>query len=319
MRRHPLAFVASCSFLCAFVLIGCGPPRDDDDEDVGKPKKKAKAAFVAETRSPIKATKYTVLRGKVDFDGTPDFTALTSEMKAIIEKSGDHAECMKGQAYETNQQSYRVGNNKGLGNVFVWIQPADRGQYFEIPKEQIETYAKQQVTLSQPHCAFLPHCTVLFPSYYGADGKQVPTGQQFVVENDAKVAHNANVQGGGKNAKGNSSLPPGNKIPLDLVPHQQTVSVSCNVHGWMSAYIRVFEHPYATLTSVGGTPEKKEWEDMGSPKVGTFEIKGVPVGAKVKLFYWHEKLEWLGKGQAGEEITIQDNHPELPPVTAKGK
>src|SRR5262249_36233948 len=153
----------------------------------------------------VTATKYSTLKGKVVFEGDASFQGLTESLQKTIAGSPDRAYCMSASEYETNQQMYRVGANKGLGNVFVWIQP-ERGSYFVVPKEQLDAVPKE-VLLHQPHCAFLPHAQVLFPSYYGADGKQVPTGQKFVILNDATVAHNAKVTGSARNNLGSQSIP----------------------------------------------------------------------------------------------------------------
>jgi hypothetical protein len=218
----------------------------------------------------------------------------------------DRDYCLAGKEYETNQQMYRIGDNGNLGNVFVWIQP-EPGHYFEVPEDQIKALP-QRVLISQPHCAFLPHCSIHVPSYY-KDGKLEKTGQKFVVENDAMVGHNSNVSGGADNPGENRLLGAGKEMEVTLVPSRNYVSIRCNIHPWMSAYLRVFDHPYAAVSSVGGDPGKKVYEDLKDPKFGTYEIKGVPVGAKVRLFAWHEsdsvgEKGWLTSPK-GDEVTIQ--------------
>jgi len=52
----------------------------------------------------------------------------------------------------------------------------------------------------------------------------------------------------------------------------ETFRVKCEVHGWMGAYIGVFEHPFFAVTG----------ED------GSFTIKGLPAG-EYTLEAWHEK------------------------------
>jgi hypothetical protein len=165
------------------------------------------------------------------------------------------------------------------------------------------------VTISQPHCNFLPHCTVLFPSYY-KDGKQEPTGQKLIIENDALVLHNAKISG--EKQSSNLSLSPRkadgtvNREPYVFRPEKNYVSIACNVHTWMKGYIRVHDHPYATITSIGADlkdPKKKVYENLESPEVGTFTLKGVPVGATVKLFAWHEKAGFL-TAPSGDTVTL---------------
>src|SRR2546430_1165098 len=71
-----------------------------------------------------------------------------------------------------------------------------------------------------PHALFLPHCSVLFPSHY-ADGKQVPTGQKFLILNDALVTHNSKVIGGPINGSRNITIPPkGGPLEVQLKPEK---------------------------------------------------------------------------------------------------
>jgi hypothetical protein len=159
------------------------------------------------------------------------------------------------------------------------------------------------VRIHQPHCAFMPHCTVLFPSYY-SEGKQVPTGQKFLIENDAIVTHNSKILGGPINGTANFTMQPkGQPAERTLRPEKAEIGLKCDIHGWMTAWIRVFDHPYATVTSVGADVKNKKWEDLASPKFGEYEIKGVPVGAKVKLMVWHEDLKFLPG--SGKEIVLK--------------
>src|SRR5262249_48947871 len=149
-----------------------------------------------------------------------------------------------------------------------------------------KAFKDTEVEIHQPHCAFVPHCAVLFPQYY-KDGKELlPTGQLLVVRNDAKVAHNAKVANPGG---GNPSLPPGGKpSKFTLEPDDSETTVSCGVHPWMRGYLRVFPHPYAAVTSVGAKAGK--FQDRTDAKFGTYVIKGAPVGATVTLKAWHEVI-----------------------------
>jgi hypothetical protein len=323
MRRTLQAWLTSAMTLAlvAVLLAGCGSvPRDEDEDEDYAPSKKVKkkgGGSTAVALKPVKATEYGVIRGKVAWEGAePSFAEETAKLKAAMSGSQDRDYCLTGktqdgkgppmESCETEQQTFRIGKNKQLGNVFVWIQP-EPGHYFEVPKEQLDAVPKN-VTLTQPHCAFLPHCLVLFPSHRGADGKLTPTGQQFFVANDARVGHNANVKGGPLNTGQGSGIPAGGK-PLEvfLKPDTTPVTIACNIHGWMMAWARVFDHPYAAVSSVGADAKAKKWENLDSPEVGTFEIKGVPVGAKVKLFAWHEVLGPLGDPRGKEIVLTKEN------------
>ena len=313
MRRFSLAFlmISFCVFVSSLLVLGCGGKKDDDDDAPRTPKKKRESGPVVAGPSLKKVDgKYEgTLSGKVEFTGDAAAVVAEANASATIAGKTDADFCLTGkkkdgetspfpvEPYETTQQSWRIGNNKGFGNVFVWIEP-QQGYYFDIPADQLAAIEKQ-VTISQPHCNFLPHCTVLFPSYY-KDGVETKTGQKLAVENDALVLHNAKITGE-KNNPLNVGIVPrkGDIVSKDLHvfrPEKGAVSIACNVHTWMQGYIRVYNHPYATVTSVGADlkdPKKRVWEKADSPAYGTYAIKGVPVGAKVKLFAWHEKAGWL--------------------------
>src|SRR5262249_4421621 len=60
------------------------------------------------------------------------------------------------------------------------------------------------------------------------------------------------------------------------VPARPTpISVQCDIHPWMKAYIRVFNHPYFAVTD----------ED------GKFTIKDAPAG-EWRIVVWQEKSGW---------------------------
>jgi hypothetical protein len=310
MRRFHLGLLtAALPFLMlSLVLTGCKGSKDDEDDDdrgrrPGKTTKITTTGPKAASLKPVTATEYGVIRGKVTITEPPaNLEENTKKLQAGISTSGDKNYCLKGADYETSQQAYRIGANKGLGNVFVWIVP-EAGHYFEVPADQLAKFKDTEVIVSQPHCAFMPHAAVLFPSYY-KDGKQVPTGQKLVAENDAAVNHNVKVSGGPLNPEKGRMLPKGDTESFVLKPEKGPVTVSCNVHSWMKAYLRIFDHPYAAVTSVGADLKKKQYEDAKSPKFGTYEIQGVPVGAKVRIVAWHEDLQFL-EGDTGRELVIK--------------
>jgi hypothetical protein len=326
MRRLPFGLTAGVLAIAlgSLVLTGCGGPTDDFDEPLpraGRSQISAVANVAIEKLKPLAQGKYKyegAIEGSVKWVGEePDFDQMTKALQAGMLNDRDY--CLTGKKgdimvpihdYETFQQGYRLGDNKGLGNVFVWIQP-EPGWAFDVPDAQVP--AVKEVRIHQPHCAFLPHCTVLFPSRY-KDGDQVPTGQKLIIMNDARVGHNAKVAGGPLNGTRDQLLGAwdGKGATQDAVyelkPEKDAVAVSCGVHGWMRGYVRVFDHPYAAVTGVGaklGDMKNPVWEDRKDPAFGSFQIKGAPIGAKVRLFAWHEALGHLkATGPNGKEITI---------------
>src|SRR5262249_19580255 len=155
-------------------------------------------------------------------------------------------------------------------NVFVWLAPPD-GHYFKVG--DAEKKSAKDVEIDQPHCAFIPHAAVAFTHYYDGKALQI-TGQKVLFKNSSKSPHNTNYKGVSFPGR-NKTLAPGD-APLvadDMKPEKGEIIVSCEIHTWMRAFIRDFDHPYAAVTDENGN----------------FEIQSVPTGVPVQLVTWHEK------------------------------
>lgn len=312
----------SLAAMMSLLLTGCGGVIDHNDEPIPSKKGKGQGKGSAVTEAPMETVKGDykgVLRGKVVWEGAePDLGAETNRLIDAMKAKGE-AVCLHGSALEKEQQAYRIGKNKGLGNVVVWIA-APSGQVFDPPDDLVKQLPSE-VVVSQPHCIFLPHCVSVTAARYKGGKKEAAPPQVLVVENDAETLHNANVKGGSLQRDfQNKALSAWNKKgtpsreEFTLKPDEEPVRITCQVHGWMVAYARSFDHPYHAVTSVGANLNVKErdkrvWEDSASDKFGTFEIKGVPVGATVTLCAWHEELGQFHSQpitlKETEEVTIK--------------
>jgi Polysaccharide lyase family 4, domain II len=81
----------------------------------------------------------------------------------------------------------------------------------------------------------------------------------------------------------------------DLRKDRMPLLVSCSIHFWMKAYVRVFDHPYFAITDADGA----------------FTIKQAAAG-NCRLVIWHEGIGWKGgaSGKNGEKITIKADETE---------
>jgi plastocyanin len=135
-----------------------------------------------------------------------------------------------------------VGEHGELANVFVWVSKGFEGRKFEPPKEP--------AVLEQKGCVYTPHV-------FG-----VQVGQRLVIKNGDPVTHNVHSFAK-KNEAFNQSQPSGGKDIERVFDHEEVfVQAKCDLHGWMSSYVGVVEHPYFAVAR----------ED------GTFEIAGLPPG-----------------------------------------
>jgi hypothetical protein len=265
--------------------------------------------YEAEGKAPVPRDRVprgkNILRGKIMLKGEPpDLEKLTKQLrKAISDRADQKDYCLKCEDFEKSQQAYRLGGPEynQVGNVFVWIAP-ETGSLFTIDDKQLEEARKREVVIRQPHCAFIPHCAVLFSQYRAEPkGKLQPTGQVLKIVNDAEITHNTNWKGGARNPGDNVIMQAkSERVVNNLVPEMNPIIIKCNIHPWMDAYVRIFDHPYATVSLA--EPKAKK----GSRDFGTYEIKYVPAG-KARIFAWHERAGWLNEGEVkGEPIELKD-------------
>ncbi len=164
---------------------------------------------------------------------------------------------------------------RGVQNVFVWIGPDDKlGTPFDqnLIHPSLAKPKSPHVEIDQPCCAFIPRAVA------------ARAGQGLLVKNSAPIVHNVNWASKA-NGQGNILMPAGgqNLIIPSLKADRLPINIACNVHGWMSAKVRVFDHPYFAVTD-----EK-----------GNFEIKLVPQG-KFRIWFWQESIGFVG-GVAGRD------------------
>ncbi len=168
---------------------------------------------------------------------------------------------------------------KGVKWVYVWLildskKPGDLIKPLPFIHPDLKKKKLEDIKVDQPCCMFEPYCIAL------------QEGQSLEMHNSMDIAHNVKVDGNPDvgNPVLNQLLPPSAKIPVGPFKAQATpIPVACNVHGWMSGYIRVFSYPYFMVTK----------ED------GKFEIKDAPAGS-YRLVIWHPGAGWVA-GEKGED------------------
>jgi hypothetical protein len=304
MKRTFLAAAAvGAPLLISLFLLGCGKPKGDDDSS-GDEKKGAAPTVATKTEElkPLPSKPGATLKGKVTLKGAaPDIAALTAAYQQNLKKPEFVTTCFDtAPETERTEPVWHIGADNGVSDAVVWIQPPE-GYYFEVDKAN-KTWP-DKVELSQPHCAFIPHINWAMPMVPDAQNpkKMIPSGQEFLVSNLAKVSHNTvwKTETGPSNSGEEGVIPAGTgakKVSSSLKAGKDPglVHFSCNIHNWMDAYIWVFDHPYVAITD----------------KDGNYEIKNVPVGSKVRVVGWHEKADYLAPGKKGEEMMLNDGANE---------
>ena len=216
-----------------------------------------------------------VLRGKVTIKGAPDIAAENAELADEISKKPDQKPACYDMApdAERSQQKWVLDGKGGVGNVVVWIQPP-ANDYFQVDPndktwpDQVELntaalrlhparhlgWCRRWWTPTTPPRRSRParssSCRTPRPCRTTRRGiRRTATNSSWGRCRRARRRRRSTL-------KGNNAL----------------VHFSCNIHPWMDAYVWVFNHPYADVTKTDGT----------------YEIKNVPAGSKVRITAWHE-------------------------------
>jgi hypothetical protein len=174
-------------------------------------------------------------------------------------------------------------DNRGMRWAFAWLappKPTDRdARVIPLPihpdYKEIKT---KEVVIDIPCCRFEPHALAL------------REGQVLVIRNSAEIAHTAKLDGGPNGVTENVLVGAGKQHEYkNLMADWRPIRLSCSIHPWMNAWVRVFDHPYFAVTDADGR----------------FVIKNAPAG-EWRLFVWQEGAGWLNKGgKDGEPITIK--------------
>lgn len=180
------------------------------------------------------------ISGMVKFEGD------VPEMKKL-EITKDQAVCAATDKYD---ETLVVGEGNALKNTIVYLIDISQGKDFD-------KTAKPEI--DQKGCRFSPHVQI------------VPVGVRLTMLNNDKVNHNVHIFSSVNKPVNKQQTKNRKKMPLKSVKKAEgPVSVKCDIHGWMSAWIAYVPHPYFAVTN-----EK-----------GEFTLEDVPAG-NYKLGYWH--------------------------------
>ncbi len=143
-------------------------------------------------------------------------------------------------------------------DAVVWIDDIQRGKAYDFPKP----------VLDQKDCEYVPHVLVMQP------------GDLTVISSDP-MPHNVHTYPTANPTANENMNPLVRTVTLHL-GRPDIVSVKCDLHGWMQAYVVVAKNPYYAVTGPGGR----------------FELRDVPAG-HYRLKVWQETL---GTGEQDVEV-----------------
>jgi plastocyanin len=191
----------------------------------------------------------------VKFEGqppAPEMITLTGDPKCVSENGGP----------QRADERVLVGENQSLQNVFVYVKDGLGNFGFPIPTAP--------VVLDQDKCRYTPRVI------------GVRVGQTLQVHNSDPLLHNVRSNGVINQAFNKSTPLEGVSFNHTFATKEVMVPFKCDVHGWMSAYVGVLDHPYFGTTAQDGKVA------LGNLPPGTYTIEA-----------WHEAL-----GTRTQQVTI---------------
>lgn len=169
-------------------------------------------------------------------------------------------------------RSLTVGEEGALAHVVVSL-----GDGASLPAEGV---TPPPAVLDQKKCSYEPPALA------------ARAGSTLEVRNSDPVMHNVRAVAGAQSVF-NVAMPlEGMSLKKPLPAAPGTVQVKCDVHPWMHAVVRTFEHPYFTTTD----------------EQGRFRLE-VPEGTHT-LVLWHERLPEVSKPitvKAGQTVQLEQN------------
>ncbi len=163
--------------------------------------------------------------------------------------------------------------NGGVDDTVVWIDDIQRGKAFSFPPAHID----------QKNCTYLPHVVLM------------QVGDVSITSQDP-IPHSVHTHGQHNRDYNESMSSLQHDISLSFL-RPDVISVRCDLHGWMQAYVVVAKNPYYAI-SVNG---------------GKFKLDGVPKG-HYHLKVWSESLD-----EREQEIVVEAGKPTRTDFTLKSQ
>jgi len=204
------------------------------------------------------------ITGKVVCDGKPP---EPMELPSIAKT--DHCQASPEQRFQNCDQKWIIGKDKAVANVLVVLKPLNKQKFAPTEKRN------DRVVIDIPFCTFVPHVVTVKP------------GQKLVITNSSKAYHDPKVRDERSfcGADLTEIMAPNTERTYQVHRQSKPLTVACINHGWMSAVIWAFDHPYSAVTD----------------QDGNFKIDNVPTGVKLSVVAWHEAVGYFHS----EDMTLQ--------------
>jgi len=221
-----------------FLFWGCSGEKKESSQEKRPAPAQTRAENKSEGYHSVSVSDGGTIVGKVVFNGQGSTVPMTV--------SKDQEVCGKSQ----QDPSLILGAQGGVKNAVIRITNIRKGKRM----------GTERPVLDQNGCKFEPHLLAF------------PVGTTLEILNSDGILHNVHSFSV-TNTPFNKAQPKFRKKITQTFTKAELISLKCDVHSWMSAWVFVFDHPYFDVTS----------------DRGTFKLPDVPPG-KYSLEIWHEKL-----------------------------
>ena len=151
------------------------------------------------------------------------------------------------------EETLVLGDGQTMANVLVLVKNGLGNRTFPVPKEPVR--------LDQVGCIYTPHVVAIRAN----QPLLVTNGDDLLHNVKGAPAYNKHFNDGQMNRGANNTY---------TFPVPETgISVKCDVHPWMEAYLHVVAHPFFQITG----------------KDGRYKIEGLPPG-EYEIQAWHERF-----------------------------
>lgn len=231
--------------ILALLVSACGSGADDAAQESG----------TDDAEMPSEAT---TAMGMGSISGVASFTGTPAERTPVRMKP----ECLD-QLDGTPLAEDLLVNDGAVQNVFVYVSAG-------LPDDYNYATPAEPAVLDQEGCVYAPRVM------------GVQTGQTIRIENSDPFQHNIHPVPEVNRGFNESTPNMGDFLEKSFLAPEIMVSVKCDVHGWMQAYIGVLDHPYFATSDMSGS----------------FSISGLPDG-DYTVTAWHEQL-----GEQTMQVTV---------------
>lgn len=242
MRTTSLAL-----YLAFALMAGCGKKPDAPGGGSGTPAPGSGGSSTQSTFPPIDPATTGILAGVVKLDGwiKPDPSPPVNSIPYCASCHPDGP---------PPSDTLVLGSGQAMANVLVYVNSTFNGRPFPAPKEAAE--------LDQVGCIYVPHVLA------------VRVNQPVNIKTSDSIMHNVHSYPE-LNAPFNFSQTVKGQVETKRfnVP-ELSITIKCDVHGWMKSYVHVLSHPFFALTKADGA----------------FKIEGLPAG-EYEVRAWHEKFD----------------------------